>query len=259
MPANSEKNLKENQKAVRICYVKDTPEIEDALGFEPYVEAIADFLTARDTKPPITLSIEGEWGCGKTSFMNQLKQALENMYLCWDEIAENEVDGNRFKEYLSQNFGIKWVKKAEIKKKDDKTKEIFYGEHTISLELKELKATLVIDDGRTVDYDLKEIKAKKYICFKRERELTVFFNAWRYDKEEELWAAFALHFIHEATQQYKSGPKDHIRLWTKIKLGTKDRIKLWAHHLVDCLISNFRYSTNNSIHPSPKIIPCPRP
>ncbi len=29
--------------------------------------------------------------------------------------------------------------------------------------------------------------------------------------------------------------------------------------LVDCLISNFRYSTNNSIHPSPKIMSCPRP
>jgi cation diffusion facilitator family transporter len=32
-----------------------------------------------------------------------------------------------------------------------------------------------------------------------------------------------------------------------------------AESLVDCLISNFRYSTNNSIHPSPKIVPCPRP
>jgi|SRR5450756_1552873 HEPN domain-containing protein len=29
--------------------------------------------------------------------------------------------------------------------------------------------------------------------------------------------------------------------------------------LVDCLISNFRNSTNKSIHPSFKIIPCPRP
>lgn len=33
---------------------------EDVLGFRPYVEAIAEFLTAEGTKPPITLSIEGQ-------------------------------------------------------------------------------------------------------------------------------------------------------------------------------------------------------
>ncbi|HPS90262.1 MAG TPA: P-loop NTPase fold protein, partial [Methanosarcina vacuolata] len=50
---------------------------EDVLGFRPYVEAIAEFLTAEGTKPPITLSIEGQWGCGKSSFMNQLKEEIE--------------------------------------------------------------------------------------------------------------------------------------------------------------------------------------
>lgn len=51
---------------------------EDMLGFRPYVEAIAEFLTAEGTKPPITLSIEGQWGCGKSSFMKQLKEEIEN-------------------------------------------------------------------------------------------------------------------------------------------------------------------------------------
>ena len=32
--------------------IGDQPATEDQLGFEPYVIAIADFLTSSDTKPP---------------------------------------------------------------------------------------------------------------------------------------------------------------------------------------------------------------
>jgi KAP family P-loop domain len=56
--------------------VGDQPTPEDTLGFEPYVKAIANFLTNEVTKPPLTLSIEGEWGSGKSSFMLQLQQEL---------------------------------------------------------------------------------------------------------------------------------------------------------------------------------------
>ncbi|MCO5382128.1 MAG: KAP family NTPase [Methanosarcina barkeri] len=57
--------------------LNDVSTKEDVLGFRPYVEAIAEFLTAEGTRPPITLSIEGQWGCGKSSFMKQLKEKIE--------------------------------------------------------------------------------------------------------------------------------------------------------------------------------------
>lgn len=85
--------------------VSDQPTRLDTLGFKPYVEAIAVFLTHSETHPPLTLSIEGAWGSGKSSFMLQLED--------------------------------------RIKAKGGKA---------------------------------------------------VWFNAWRHDKEEELWAAFALDF-----------------------------------------------------------------
>lgn len=56
--------------------VGDQPTAQDSLGFAPYVEAIAAFLTNRVTNPPLTLSIEGEWGSGKSSFMMQLEAEL---------------------------------------------------------------------------------------------------------------------------------------------------------------------------------------
>lgn len=57
--------------------VRDVAAVEDTLGFTPYVEAVADFLTEPRTEAPLTLSIEGEWGSGKSSFMLQLEKKLE--------------------------------------------------------------------------------------------------------------------------------------------------------------------------------------
>jgi len=53
--------------------LSDQPTAEDKLGFRPYVQAIADFLMNRGTQPPLTLSVEGRWGSGKSSFMKQLQ------------------------------------------------------------------------------------------------------------------------------------------------------------------------------------------
>jgi len=49
---------------------------DDKLGFGPYVAAVAAFLTDTSTKTPLTLSIEGCWGSGKSSFMLQLQEEL---------------------------------------------------------------------------------------------------------------------------------------------------------------------------------------
>jgi hypothetical protein len=55
----------------------DLPTENDHLGFKPYVQAVAEFLADRNTEPPLTFSIEGDWGCGKSSFMKQLASQPE--------------------------------------------------------------------------------------------------------------------------------------------------------------------------------------
>jgi len=58
----------------------DSETEKDTLGFEPYVEAVAEFLVHEKTKPPLTISIEGEWGSGKSSFMLQLQNEIRRIY-----------------------------------------------------------------------------------------------------------------------------------------------------------------------------------
>ncbi|MEB3309170.1 MAG: SUMF1/EgtB/PvdO family nonheme iron enzyme [Snowella sp.] len=107
--------------------LSDQATVDDSLGFKPYVTAIAEFLLNPDTKPPLTLSVEGEWGSGKSSFMKQLDKYLR----------EKELD-----QYLQEK---------------------------------------------------KNRKEPKH------KQRTVWFNAWRHDKAEAVWAAFALSFIKQIT------------------------------------------------------------
>lgn len=44
---------------------------DDKFEIEPYVEGLAEFVEECDT--PMTIAIQGDWGCGKTSMMNMVK------------------------------------------------------------------------------------------------------------------------------------------------------------------------------------------
>ncbi|RZU40037.1 KAP-like P-loop domain-containing protein [Edaphobacter modestus] len=66
-----------NEASVGAAGLRDMPTDQDELGFGIYVESVAAFLTHKDTKPPLTMSIEGAWGCGKSSFMSQLANEIE--------------------------------------------------------------------------------------------------------------------------------------------------------------------------------------
>jgi predicted KAP-like P-loop ATPase len=54
----------------------DAPAEKGSLGFAYYVKAIKEFLVSPYTKAPLTLSIEGPWGSGKSSFMMQLRNNI---------------------------------------------------------------------------------------------------------------------------------------------------------------------------------------
>ncbi|MGK7933347.1 MAG: SUMF1/EgtB/PvdO family nonheme iron enzyme [Microcystaceae cyanobacterium] len=130
-------------ESVRQSSLSDQATDTDSLGFEPYVTAIAEFLLSPKTKPPLTLSVEGEWGSGKSSFMKQLREYIE-----------------------------KYNEEQRLKKEKN-NQQSYYR--------------------------------------------TVWFNAWRHDKAEAVWAAFALEFIKQI-----STPKT----WREVRFSVKGYLKL---------------------------------
>jgi hypothetical protein len=107
----------------------DQPAPTDSLGFEPYVEAMAAFLSNPLTSTPLTVSVEGKWGSGKSSFMKQLQGRLTSP-----------------------------------------------------------------NDGKTSTTAINDVGRRLF-------PHSVWFNPWRHDKQEALWAAFALVVIRDLRAQ----------------------------------------------------------
>ena len=116
--------------------VHDQATDKDELGFEPYVRALARFLINQHTKPPLAVSIEGEWGSGKSSFMKQLQK----------EVVRLEKEQHK---RLSRGL---W-------------------------------------------------RRRSMSGYQRREPLSVWFNAWRNDQDESVWAAFAQTFIKQVSEQ----------------------------------------------------------
>ncbi len=172
------------EASIRNISVSDQAVAKDSLGFEPYVKAIAEFLTNPQTKPPLTLSVEGEWGSGKSSFMKQLQQEIK------------EKSQKQLREKLT---GIeKWIRRFLLK--------IFY---VWPEKLKPYNRLLFflwllwMIPSRILLFNFESILSLLFNGLKWllphfiRQPRTVWFNAWRHDKAEALWAAFALEFISQ--------------------------------------------------------------
>lgn len=61
--------------------VSDQPARDDQIGFETYTDALYLLLTHPGTEPPLTVSIEGYWGTGKSSLMRQLLDKIGEDHL----------------------------------------------------------------------------------------------------------------------------------------------------------------------------------
>ena len=139
---------KTEKHGYRTAGVNDGATEKDTLGFGPYVRAMATFLTNPRTKGPLTISIEGEWGSGKSSFMLQLKKLLEG----------------------------------------DEDRRI-------------QSAAKLWNETRNPKPPLKE-------------PIVIEFNAWRHDKAEELWAAFAMEILRSLSRELGI----FNRWWTHVRL-----------------------------------------
>ncbi|MCH7500126.1 MAG: hypothetical protein IH886_08965 [Nitrospinae bacterium] len=72
---------------------------DDRLNRLPLVKGLGLFLRHQNTQPPITLAITGEWGSGKSSIMNMLKEDMENAmyhpvwFNAWHHHSEEHLFG----------------------------------------------------------------------------------------------------------------------------------------------------------------------
>ena len=167
--------------------VSDQATAQDSLGFAPYVTAIADFLTNPDTAPPLTLSVEGEWGSGKSSFMKQLQQEIKERKKKQVKAKliqqEKRIRKVLLDSYFAQPKGLLINRSPRFLRK-------FVLKFVIYVTRLSL---FVLDVILSLFFQI----LRGLLPFFIRQPRTVWFNAWRHDKAEALWAAFALEFIRQ--------------------------------------------------------------
>lgn len=118
--------------------IKDKPiqnHSEDQLKINKYADALVQFILNSDT--PITIGLQGEWGTGKTSMMNLLRESLsdKNVATSWVNTWEYSMFRgvkettpavmNGLLTTLQESCGDKWTIKNETDKKMKKIGRFF--------------------------------------------------------------------------------------------------------------------------------------
>jgi hypothetical protein len=60
-------------------YISDAPHGQDLIGIQREVNAFARLIAACSITPPLSIGLFGDWGSGKTFFMNQIRRRVEEL------------------------------------------------------------------------------------------------------------------------------------------------------------------------------------
>jgi len=66
----------ERANNTKMISVTDLPAYEDEFQIKHYINGLANFIKSCET--PLTIAIQGEWGSGKTSIMNMVREQLDH-------------------------------------------------------------------------------------------------------------------------------------------------------------------------------------
>jgi hypothetical protein len=155
--------------------------LDDRLGYSLYAKAIVEFLSHKETKPPLTVGIIAPWGQGKTTLMRLIMKGLQ--------------DKREYRDLIQQQ------------KKN--WKSITLG-----------KLIAMLDNGT------KPVVQKI-------TNPTVWFNAWKYQTCEQLWAGLAHSIISQLVDKLPD-QMEREKFWLHLQMKRIDvtAIRRDIHRLI---------------------------
>ena len=160
---------------------RDSWTTDDELNYGPCADAIFEFIKHKDTKPPFVIGIQAPWGQGKTSLMSMIQERLDPHH-------------PHLVEYGNTSSNSKQT----------------------GMTLKQLMNCLDRDE---VPFETTEPEETEQEEAGRER-LTVWFNPWKYQSSEEIWAGLAHTILSQLTE--KLSPLEREKFWLRLQLKRID-------------------------------------
>jgi hypothetical protein len=185
----------------------------DKIGYERYLKALSAFITDPRTIAPLCISIQAPWGGGKTSLMRMLQLRLDRTAIEHDNAdALNAYD---------RDIAIKTGEPAranndsitELRRNGETSLgSIGIGDVLNILDAWKKSAVTSVDTNLEVSADVQKT------C------VTVWFNAWKYEGTNQVWAGLADSIISQITRRMPLGEREAFFL--KLRLARIDADKI---------------------------------
>ena len=160
----------------------------DLLYFSDYANAIVDFIKNERNREPLVIGIDAAWGMGKTTLMRLIERELLNEFRIR---SVNILDVSFFGKSIRIN------------------RDISHAYPCVNLNI---KRNYIIKNRKLGD----KIDTKNYDYLFP----TIWFNAWKYDREDSLLAALIIDILDQIKNKYSYGG---INFWIQL---TKKRFGL---------------------------------
>ena len=155
------------EKSPKKCGVADIPcenLVEDSLGIEKYVKGLEQFILNCET--PMSIALQGDWGTGKTSFLQAMRSDFNKDYPKIKTVYFNTWQYSQFKmsENLYASFISNIVKALGNNDSDSDTKDKIKSLANNVMKISSRVAKNIIKENTNIDIDeLEEEVAKKEI------------------------------------------------------------------------------------------------
>jgi len=186
----------------------------DTLNFKDYVLALRDFVASQSTTTPLSISINGAWGSGKSSLMRMLQRQLEpdltGLWLVQLKWLTGWFAGTFFwllgqllmktgapnSEYI--RLGFAFDPPADVTNQN--FDELFVNFIDYSLKDSPL-------NPKEREFRLKNARRWARESARRRKMTpkqhpTVWFNAWKFNEQEQVWAALATAVLNQLKRKY---------------------------------------------------------
>jgi len=171
---------------------------EDRLGYEAYARTIASLITHRETRPPMTIGIKAPWGAGKTTLMKRVQHLLDG-----DAHLSEQNRSGILQEGPAQVTMRELLKELKVSsppgKLEEKRNQDREAQRPVAKPSPDGKAPEREESRSDVLGRLKATQSKDGAAYGLEPRITVWFNAWKYQTSEQIWAGMAHCIISQVT------------------------------------------------------------
>lgn len=264
-------SLKENSTGISTFIASDCWTLSDELGHDAYAYAVYKFLIHKDTKPPLTISIQAPWGGGKTSLMRMIQNNLDPKALeKYIEYKEGSFNGKRdekitgktsinLNSWLAVYYGhISSLFNQRNEKKSISSfsaSDIIFDNNLVKRKNgaipKEKLKVIPPQNKLTVEQACNELSAFTHGMKPKfeipgfdenDQRLTIWFNVWKYENTEQVWAGLADAIIRQFGERLEPVKREIFWLYLHYRRLDPDKVRNTIYmHILTEFLHNMRF------------------